>query len=64
MGINMRGSFLCAQACMLALVKSDNPHILTLARLIDLQPKWFKQCLSGYRRRQLHIEGAARSMQR
>lgn len=49
---------------MLALVKSDNPHILTLARLIDLQPKWFKQCLSGYRRRQLHIEGAARSMQR
>ncbi|HSV53003.1 MAG TPA: NAD(P)-dependent oxidoreductase [Burkholderiaceae bacterium] len=43
MGINVRGSYLCAQACLPHLLKSANPHILTLSPPIDLNPKWFKQ---------------------
>lgn len=39
--INVRGSFLCAQACLPHLLRAPNPHILTLAPPIDLQPKWF-----------------------
>jgi len=39
--VNSRGSFLCAQACLPQLLKSDNPHILTLAPPINLDPKWW-----------------------
>ncbi len=39
--VNARGSFLCAQACLPHLVKSDNPHILTLAPPPSLDPKWW-----------------------
>jgi citronellol/citronellal dehydrogenase len=42
MDINVRGTFLCAQSCLIYLLKSENPHILTLAPPIDLNPKWFK----------------------
>jgi len=41
MDINVRGSFACAQACLPHLLKSANPHILTLSPPIDLNPKWF-----------------------
>lgn len=41
MDINVRGSFLCAQACLPYLLKSDNPHILMLSPPIDLDPRWF-----------------------
>ena len=39
--VNSRGSFLCAQACLPHLLKSSNPHILTLAPPPTLAPKWW-----------------------
>ena len=39
--VNSRGSFLCAQRCLPHLLKSDNPHILTLAPPPNLDPKWW-----------------------
>ena len=39
--VNSRGSFLCAQACLPHLLKSANPHILTLAPPPNLDPKWW-----------------------
>ena len=39
--VNARGSFLCAQACLPELLKSTNPHILTLAPPPSLDPKWW-----------------------
>lgn len=46
MDINVRGSFLSAQACLPHLLRAENPHILTLSPPIDLQPKWFKPHLA------------------
>lgn len=40
--INTRGTFLCSQACLPHLLKSDNPHILNLSPPLNLQPKWFQ----------------------
>jgi citronellol/citronellal dehydrogenase len=44
--INVRGTFLCAQACLPHLRASAaagrNPHILTLSPPPNLRPKWFK----------------------
>ncbi|MFO1506992.1 MAG: NAD(P)-dependent oxidoreductase [Lysobacterales bacterium] len=45
--VNARGSFLCAQACLPHLLKSSNPHILTLAPPPSLDPKWWAPHL-GY----------------
>lgn len=45
--INVRGSYLCAQACLPHLLKAPNPHILTLSPPIDLNPKWFRK-LTAY----------------
>jgi citronellol/citronellal dehydrogenase len=39
--VNSRGSFLCAQACLPHLLRSSNPHILTLAPPPSLNPKWW-----------------------
>ena len=41
MDINVRGSYLCAQACLPHLLKAANPHILTLSPPIDLKEPWF-----------------------
>jgi citronellol/citronellal dehydrogenase len=45
--VNVRGTFLCTQACLPALKKSGeagrNPHILTLAPPLNLQPRWFAE---------------------
>jgi citronellol/citronellal dehydrogenase len=41
MDINVRGSFLCAQACLPHLVNAANPHVLTLSPPIDMNPRWF-----------------------
>ena len=41
--VNARGSFLCAQVCLPHLLKSANPHILTLAPPPSLNPKWWAQ---------------------
>jgi citronellol/citronellal dehydrogenase len=39
--VNSRGSFLCAQVCLPHLLKSANPHILTLAPPPNLAPHWW-----------------------
>jgi citronellol/citronellal dehydrogenase len=44
-GVNVRGTFLCSQACLPHLKASAgagrNPHILTLSPPLNLDPKWF-----------------------
>lgn len=39
--VNGRGTFLVSRLCLPHLLRSPNPHILTLAPPIDLDPKWF-----------------------
>ncbi len=41
MGINVRGTYLCSQACLPHLAKAPNPHILSLSPPLDLRAKWF-----------------------
>jgi citronellol/citronellal dehydrogenase len=45
MGVNLRGTFLVTQACLLHLKASAaagrNPHVLTLSPPLNLDPKWF-----------------------
>jgi len=41
MEVNARGTFLCSQACLPHLKKSENPHILVMSPPISLQPHWF-----------------------
>ena len=45
-GVNVRGTFLCSQACLPHLKASAtagrNPHILTLSPPLNLDPKWFR----------------------
>jgi len=45
-GVNVRGTFLCSQACLPHLEASAaagrNPHILTLAPPLHVDPRWFK----------------------
>lgn len=45
--VNSRGTFLCAQKALPYLLKSDNPHILTLAPPPNLDPKWWGS-FAGY----------------
>jgi citronellol/citronellal dehydrogenase len=40
--INLRGTYLCSRACLPYLKRAANPHILTLAPPINLNPRWFK----------------------
>jgi citronellol/citronellal dehydrogenase len=40
-GVNVRGTFLVSQTCIPHLKKSANPHILTLAPPLNMDPKWF-----------------------
>jgi citronellol/citronellal dehydrogenase len=44
-GVNVRGTFLCTQACLPYLRQSAqrgrNPHILTLSPPLNLDPRWF-----------------------
>ena len=40
MDINVRGSFVCAQACLPHLQRAANPHILSLSPPLNLDPKW------------------------
>ena len=41
-GVNVRGTYLCSQACVPYLRQADNPHILTLAPPLNMDAKWFK----------------------
>jgi citronellol/citronellal dehydrogenase len=44
-GVDVRGSFLCSQACLphlrIAAAAGRNPHILTLSPPLNMDPKWF-----------------------
>ena len=41
MGVNARGAFACAQACLPHLAKGSNPQILMLSPPLNMQAKWF-----------------------
>jgi citronellol/citronellal dehydrogenase len=45
-GVNVRGTFLCSQACLPHLLKAAearrNPQILTLSPPLNMNPRWFK----------------------
>jgi len=45
MDVNLRGTFLCSQACLPHLLKAENPHILTLSPPLDMRAKWFGEKL-------------------
>ncbi len=38
--INIKGTFLLTQACLPHLRKSDNPHVLTIAPPLNMNPRW------------------------
>ena len=40
--VNVRGTFLCSQAAIPALLESPNPHILTLSPPLNMDVKWFR----------------------
>ena len=46
-GVNVRGTFVCSQACLPHLCRAAaagrNPHILTMSPPLDMNPRWFKQ---------------------
>jgi citronellol/citronellal dehydrogenase len=39
--VNVRGTFLCSQACLPHLVRAANPHVLNLSPPLSMQGKWF-----------------------
>lgn len=39
--VNVRGTYLCSQACLPALLAAENPHVLNLAPPLNLEPRWF-----------------------
>jgi citronellol/citronellal dehydrogenase len=41
--INARGTFLCAKLCLPYLIGRENPHVLTLAPPVSIEPRWFAQ---------------------
>lgn len=41
-GVNVRGTFACSQACLPHLRRAANPHILTLSPPLNLDPRWFR----------------------
>ena len=41
-GVNVRGTFLCSQACLPFLARAKNPHILNLSPPLSMKPKWFR----------------------
>lgn len=46
MDVNVRGTFVCSQACIPHLKKGRNPHILTLSPPLNLKAQWFKDHLA------------------
>jgi citronellol/citronellal dehydrogenase len=44
--INTRGTFLCSKLCIPHLLRSENPHILTLSPPPKLEPAWFSSHLA------------------
>ncbi|MGO4880064.1 MAG: SDR family oxidoreductase [Bryobacteraceae bacterium] len=46
MGVNLRGTFVCSQACLPHLAHASNPHILTLSPPLNMSAKWFAPCVA------------------
>lgn len=46
MSVNARATFACSRACIPYLMKSKNPHILTMSPPLDMKAKWFKNHLA------------------
>jgi citronellol/citronellal dehydrogenase len=44
--INVRGTFLMSKACIPALKKATNPHILNLSPPLNMDPNWFAKHLA------------------
>lgn len=44
--INVRGTFFMSKACLPALKKASNPHILNLSPPLNLNPEWFGRYLA------------------
>ena len=40
-GVNTRGTFVCSQACIPHLAKSDNAHILNISPPLNMEARWF-----------------------
>jgi citronellol/citronellal dehydrogenase len=40
--VNVRGTFLCSQACLPHLMKASNPHILNISPPLNMSPRWFR----------------------
>ena len=43
LAVNLRGTYVCSQACVPHLKKASNPHILTLSPPLNMHPRWFKE---------------------
>ena len=41
LAVNLRGTYVCSQACIPQLKRAENPHILTLAPPLDMRAQWF-----------------------
>ena len=41
--VNARGTFLCSKLCLPHLIGRENPHVLTLAPPVSIDPRWFAQ---------------------
>lgn len=46
MSVNVRATYMCSKYCLPHLLKSANPHILTLSPPLNLDAKWFKDNLA------------------
>ena len=46
MSVNARATFATSRACIPHLMKSKNPHILTMSPPLDMKAKWFKNHLA------------------
>jgi citronellol/citronellal dehydrogenase len=44
--VNVRGTFVCSQACIPHLKNASNPHILNLSPPLNMKAKWFKDHLA------------------
>ncbi|MBM3359468.1 MAG: NAD(P)-dependent oxidoreductase [Betaproteobacteria bacterium] len=42
MAVNVRGTFLCSQACIPHLARAENPHILNISPPLNMSARWFQ----------------------
>jgi citronellol/citronellal dehydrogenase len=40
--VNVRGTYLCSQACLPYLLQSKNPHILNISPPLNMEERWFQ----------------------